>query len=187
MIPPDGGGAEGSVNSAGTVISNSFACAMSAPPACPPNELSALFTTSSFIAQSGTGRAGNVAQLFGLRGLSKVNTESNVRADASRCVNGSPSPQTFRNCRDHKCVPILIVEYRALLHPRRHHDRRNPVAASIELEAKFTRRSGRVGWGYCSWGHVIVRSNRASPPKIDDGESMGMSKLCPTSDLPAAG
>ncbi len=50
----------------------------------------ALPTSSGSIVHAGTGRASKVAQASGFRGVSRVNTCSKVRAEASRWVNGSP-------------------------------------------------------------------------------------------------
>ena len=54
-------------------------------------------TTSGSIVHAGTGAAFTVVQVFGSRGVSSVKTWSSTRAEASRWVNASPSPQVFRN------------------------------------------------------------------------------------------
>jgi hypothetical protein len=62
-----------------------------------PKVLRPLPTTSGSIVQSGTGRAVMAAQVPGSRGVAREKTWSKVRAEASRCVNASPSPQVFRS------------------------------------------------------------------------------------------
>jgi len=50
-------------------------------------------TMSGSMVQGGTGWASTSTQVCGSRGSSSASRCPNVRADASRCVNGAPSPQ----------------------------------------------------------------------------------------------
>src|SRR5215831_17104289 len=54
-------------------------------------------TTSGSIVHAGTGCASGMAQVCGSRGVASEKRWSKVRAEASRWVNGSPSPHLLRS------------------------------------------------------------------------------------------
>ena len=89
--------ASGSLSSAGSGTPISLALVMMAGAMPLPRVLRALPTTSVSMVHAGTGWAVMAAQVAGSRDAVSEKTWSKVRAEASRWVNGSPSPHLLRS------------------------------------------------------------------------------------------